>query len=144
MMSATGTALQLESGGQRSVIRELGQGIGVMDCGSNDAKATSVDAIEPEHRQHGGKGPRRPSARDLEHFDHAQFLLQRAISLAPPVVEVAGDDERLVHRNLVANALAQGVHLPAPSALEQAKMDVEAMQRGKPSLRVHYTVEEAA
>src|SRR5262249_60481659 len=77
-------------------------------------------------------------------LDHAQLVLQSAIRLASPVVEVAGDDERLMHRDLVENALAEGMHLPAPPALEQAQVHVEAMQRGKPSLRMHDAMKQAA
>src|SRR5262245_4966856 len=64
MVSATGAALQLEGCGQRGMVRELGQGVGVMDGGSHDAKAASVDAVEPEHRQHGREGSRGTPARD--------------------------------------------------------------------------------
>ena len=55
--------------------------------------------------------------------------MQHAVGLAPPVVEIAGDDQRRVRRHRRADALAQRADLPLPAALEQAEVHVDAMQR---------------
>ena len=59
----------------------------------------------------------------------AELVDEQPVRLVPPVVEVAGDDQRRIRRHRLADALAQRADLPLAPALEEPEVDVDAMQR---------------
>ena len=99
-----------------------------MDAGVLDVELAGIDAVEAEYRQDGRKGSCRTALYLIEHLVDAQLVGEYAVALAPPVVEIAGDDQRRILRDRGANALGKRPYLPLPASLEQAKVDVDAMQ----------------
>ena len=75
---------------------------------------------------------------------HAELVDERPVRLVAPVVEVAGDHERRVHRHGFADALAQRLDLPLPAALEQAQVNVDAVERRPARAQPDLAVEQAA
>src|SRR5258708_2915605 len=109
-------------------------GKGVMHVRVVDVELARVDAVEPEDRQNGRERSRRPALNFLEHFVNARFVGEEAVALAPPVVEISGNDQGGVSGNRGADALGQRADLPLPAALEKSQVDVDAMQV-RPALR---------
>src|SRR5262249_47695058 len=99
--------------------------------------------IEAENGQHGGKGARGASARRLEDLRQIELLSEQPIGPSPPVVEIAGDDQRRAPRDRFADSIAQRLHLPASTALEKAQVNVDAMQGGQPALELQHAVQKA-
>src|SRR5438046_3053943 len=113
------------------MVRHARYRIGIMNVGGNDPQTARVDAIQPKHREDRGECSCRTPARRREHLNDAKLFLKGAVGLAPPVVEVAGNDKGRFGRHGFPDTLRQGMYLPSPPALEQSEMDIDAMQRRK-------------
>jgi hypothetical protein len=52
------------------------------------------------------------------------------VRLAPPIVEITGDDQRRVFWHSLADTLAQRPDLPLPPTLEESEVHIDAMEAG--------------
>src|SRR6516162_5396406 len=141
---ATAARRELERSGERRVIGHPVPRRSVMNVRLAHGQAACVDAIEAKYRQHRGESARRPPGDFLEYLDDPELVGERAIRLASPVVEVAGNDQRLVAGHGLADALDQRADLPLPPALEETEVYVDAVELRQLLAEVDLAMEHAA
>lgn len=100
-----------------------------------------VDAVQAQHRPAGGEAPGRLAELAGEDLVQTLFGEDRAGPQAP-VVEVAGDDHRLVRRQPLQQAAEQGQLLPA-MAFAQAQVHADGVHLARAG-HVQHAVEQAA
>ena len=115
-----------------------------MHASVDDVELAGIDAIEAEHRQHRRKRACRASGDFLEDLVHPQFVGQESVALAPPVVEIAGNQQRCVARHGFADACDERTDLPLPATLKEPEMHVDAMQDRGALSQLDFTMQQPA
>ena len=63
----------------------------------------------------------------MKRLMYPQLAGQGFTQMIAPIIEIAGDDERCIMRNLIAHVIDQGFYLRAATYRKQAKMHTQAM-----------------
>src|SRR5213596_1731159 len=134
----------LELRADRQMIRQHRPGLAAMHARGCDLEAAHVNAIEPQQRQHAGEGRQRAAVMRHRHLGHAEPALENRRGAMPPVVEIAGDDDRQAARGELLKPARDRLELALASALVQRKMHAHQMQVAPPSRHGHHAVQEAA
>ena len=87
------------------------------------------DAVDRQEREPYRVGLGRAPCKGHEHIRQSEIIVDLAPRLAGPVVEIAGDDEGRIVRDVRADALAQDPELPPPLDRAQPEMDADDMHR---------------
>ncbi len=116
----------------------------MMHAGIFDMKSTHINAVEPQYRQYGREAACSPTRREFKDFRQIQRVGEYGASFFVPVVKITGDHQRRVAWNHFPDAIVQRSELCMPAALEQSKVDTNAMQVIPPLRDADLTMQQAA
>src|SRR5947207_14153780 len=134
----------LELRADREVVRQHRPRPAAVYARGCDLEAAHVNAIEPQQRQHAGEGRQRAAVMRHRHLGHAEPALENRRGAMPPVVEIAGDDDRQAARRELLEPPRDRLELALASALVQRKMHAHQMQIAPPSRHGHHAVQQPA
>src|SRR5204862_6819793 len=111
----------LELRADREVVRQHGPRPAAVYARGCDLEAAHVNALEPQQRQHAGEGRQRAAVMRHRHLGHAEPALGNRRGAIPPVIEIAGDDDRQAARRELLEPPRQRLALALASALGTRK-----------------------
>lgn len=107
-------------------------------------EVADIYTVESQHGQPRRKSPGRPATRARVNFRERAIAHQPPMRPASPVVEIAGNDERSVGRDLICHQCKQALDLLKPVRLPQCEMHADRVQR-LPGVRdVEHAMQHAA
>lgn len=107
-------------------------------------KPATIDAIQRQDGPPRGEGSRGSAGGGLKDLPGLNAVHQDGRGLAVPIVEIAGDEDRAIRGNALADSAAQGSDLLVSSPVEQVEMETEDMQGVGQSRQRDYGVQDAS
>src|SRR5262245_28059548 len=102
---------------------------GVRPCAAN------IYAVETKQWKSRRKGMRSDTVRVGEGLAHSEPLLEQRMDSEPPIVEVAGNDQRCIGRYFLRHEIEQPLQLAVALRFGQAEVYADDMERNR--LRRH-------
>jgi len=124
------------------MVRKRGVRPAPQDVGGLHIEPSDVDPIGTEQGPCRGKRPSPGTVKRLVGLEHAAFPMKRSGRLAPPIVEIAREDHRVVDAASTGDVLGEHRDLRVAAPLSQTQVDAEGVE-ATPVLHVDHRVKQS-